>query len=234
MTLLGDAAVAMWWNVDEGDRVEFHEWHSKEHLPERLGIPGFRRGSRWQSATDGGFFVLYELASYDTLTSPSYLARLNAPTPWSTKMMPLHRGMVRSQCRVLETSGHGLASYMHTIRLSPRPGREEDLLRFLSNLVEMVPAIDGLTASHLLRTETPLAAPTREQAIRGGDAAADWILLVCGHVADAWRRLAVGSSIEDALSEAGANDVSLAMFELVHAVTAQDVASATERAGALS
>ena len=100
MTLLGDAAVAMWWNVDEEDRIEFHEWHSKEHLPERLGIPGFRRGSRWQAADERSYFVLYELASYDTLTSPPYLSRLNDPTPWSTKMMPLHRGMVRSQCTI--------------------------------------------------------------------------------------------------------------------------------------
>lgn len=229
MTLLGDAAVAMWWTVDEGDRVEFHEWHSKEHFPERLGIPGFRRGSRWQAANDGTFFVLYELASYDTLTSPPYLSRLNDPTPWSTKMMPLHRGMVRSQCRVLGSSGHGVATFMHTVRLSPLPDQEQALQQFLSALIERVPNVPGLTAAHLLRTETPLVEPTREQEIRGGDAAADWILLVAGHVADAWPRLLGGRSVEDALNEAGAGELSLGKFELVHAVTAEDVASVAGR-----
>ena len=101
MSLLGKAAVAMWWSVRPEQRSEFGDWHSHEHFPERLSIPGFRRGSRWTSTTDAeGFFVLYELEHYGVLTSKGYLDRLNAPTPWSTKMMPHHLGMVRSQCRI--------------------------------------------------------------------------------------------------------------------------------------
>ena len=74
MSLLGKAAVAMWWNVRPEQRAEFGDWHSHEHFPERMGIPGFRRGSRWTSTLDTeGFFVLYELEQYDTLTSRGYL-----------------------------------------------------------------------------------------------------------------------------------------------------------------
>ena len=100
MSLLGKAAVAMGWSVRPEQRAEFGDWHSHEHFPERMSIPGFRRGSRWSSTTDAeGFFVLYELEQYEVLTSNGYLDRLNAPTPWSTRMMPHHLGMVRSQCR---------------------------------------------------------------------------------------------------------------------------------------
>ena len=84
MSLLGKAAVAMWWSVRPEQRSEFGDWHSHEHFPERMSIPGFRRGSRWSSTTDAeGFFVLYELEQYEVLTSKGYLDRLNAPTPWS-------------------------------------------------------------------------------------------------------------------------------------------------------
>ncbi|HEY9237551.1 MAG TPA: hypothetical protein VIP10_01820, partial [Burkholderiaceae bacterium] len=128
MPLLGRAAVAMWWSIAPAHRSEFEDWHSHEHLPERLGIPGFLRGSRWASATGGdGFFVMYELAAYETLTSPGYFARLNAPTPWSQAMMPRHRDMVRSQCRVWESHGGGLAGAMLTVRLSPQPDRADAL-----------------------------------------------------------------------------------------------------------
>jgi hypothetical protein len=73
-----------------------------------MSIPGFRRGLRWTSTLDAeGFFVLYELEQYETLTSSGYLDRLNAPTPWSTKMMPHHLNMVRSQCRVERALGAG-------------------------------------------------------------------------------------------------------------------------------
>ena len=59
MSLLGKAAVAMWWSVRPEQRTEFGDWHSHEHFPERMSIPGFRRGSRWTSTDDAeGFFVL--------------------------------------------------------------------------------------------------------------------------------------------------------------------------------
>ena len=120
MPLLGSAAVAMWWDISAELRGEFEDWHSHEHFPERLGIPGFLRGSRWADHAGGdGFFVMYELDAYATLTSPHYLARLNDPTPWSTKMMPHHRNMVRSLCHIEESFGGGVARSMATIRLSP-------------------------------------------------------------------------------------------------------------------
>ncbi|MCR6669777.1 hypothetical protein [Devosia ginsengisoli] len=230
MTLLGDAAVAMWWNVADNDRTEFHEWHSKEHLPERLSISGFNRGSRWQADEAGAFFVLYELQTYETLTSQGYLTRLNDPTPWSTEMMPLHRGMVRSQCRVLASNGLGVAGVMHTIRMSPEPGRESALKRFLVDLVARVPQVPGFTGAHLLQTETPAAAPTREQQIRGGDAAADWILLVAGHAATAVPQLFDGQPPSSRLVAEGAAETPVVgRFQLVHAVTAGDVATTTEK-----
>ena len=98
-----DAALAMWWDMAPAMRDAFEHWHSHEHFPERLALPGFRRASRWADAGAGeGFFVLYELATYEALTSPEYLARLNAPSDWSRRMMPHHRNMVRSQCRLLQ------------------------------------------------------------------------------------------------------------------------------------
>ena len=65
MSLLGDAALAMWWDMAPAIKSEFEDWHSHEHFPERLGVPGFRRASRWTCAEGGeGIFVLYELTSW--------------------------------------------------------------------------------------------------------------------------------------------------------------------------
>ena len=112
MSLLGKAAVAMWWSIRPEQRAEFGDWHSHEHFPERMSIPGFRRGSRWTSTTDAeGFFVLYELEQYEVLTSKGYLDRLNAPTPWSSKMMPHHLDMVRSQCRIVASFGLSVSAF---------------------------------------------------------------------------------------------------------------------------
>ena len=168
--MLGNAAVAMWWDVAPEVRAEWEEWHSSEHMPERLAIPGFLRGTRWAAISgEPSYFVLYEVTGLDTITGGAYLGRLNHPTPWSRKMMPHHRNMVRSLCLVREGYGGGIPTVMATVRLS--------------GSIEL-PRGKGLTSAHLLESQ-PMPAQTTEQKIRGGDASADWVLLVGGYDAQA-------------------------------------------------
>jgi hypothetical protein len=227
MALLGQAALAMWWDIAPAHRAEFEDWHTHEHFPERMGIPGFHRGSRW-SAVDGGegFFVLYELAAYETLVSDAYLARLNAPSPWSTQMMPHHRHMVRSQCRVLESAGGALSRHALTLRFSPAEGGEARLRAHLGALARGLSSRPGTSAGHLLQNQTPQIAATTEQKIRGGpDPAADWIFIVCGYDRRALEALGDGDLCEAALVAAGAQAQTVrGLYALSHSNTAQDLA----------
>lgn len=222
MALLGRAAIAMWWDISPERKAEFEDWHSHEHLPERLAIAGFRRGSRW-AAADGGpsFFVLYELDEYETLTSPQYLERLNRPSPWSRQLMPHHRNMVRSQCRVVETVGAGVARYVLTLRLSPSAGGSARMRTFLGERARHIAASTGTTAAHLLRTETPQVGITTEQRIRGGrDPAADWIFIASGYDLAALQDLRAGDLADDTLSRQGVEGrVQAGLYALSHACT---------------
>jgi len=228
MALLGSAAVAMWWDMASGRRAEFEDWHSHEHFPERMSIPGFLRGSRWAAADGGeGFFVIYELDAYETLTSEHYLARLNDPTPWSKQMMPHHRNMVRSQCRVIASHGGGVGSTMATLRLSPQPGREDVLSVYLREALARLPQQPGITGAHLLQTDTPQSGVTTEQRIRGGDAAADWIMLVSGYSDEAVRQVLAAEFQPAGLEAAGAAaGPSSSVFRLAFAMTRGDVTAA--------
>jgi hypothetical protein len=216
----------MWWDVSAAQRAEFEDWHSHEHFPERLAIPGFRRASRWASAEGGeGFFVIYELADHAVLGSAPYAARLNAPTPWSTRMMPLHRQMVRSQCHVLHSCGAVTARHALTVRLSPAPGRAEALRQALGALAGSVWMQPGLVGLHLLRHEAPPLAATTEQKIRGNaDRVADWVLVACGYDAGALGMLGQGELGEAALCAVGAAPGSeRALYALAHSATPADV-----------
>ena len=226
MPLLGNAAVAMWWDMAPAQRAEFEDWHSHEHFPERLSIPGFRRGSRWTSAAgDEGIFVMYELESYETLTSTHYLGRLNDPTPWSVKMMPHHRNMVRSQCRTLASYGRGVARSMLTLRLSPASGRDGALRNRLQEILAGMADLPGITGGHLLQTQTPAAAATKEQQIRGGaDRTADWVVLVTGYDAGVIERVKAEQLGPDALMQAGAEAGQIgALYSLSYTLTADDM-----------
>ena len=167
--MLGKAAVAMWWDIASEVRAEWEDWHTSEHMPERLAIPGFLRGSRW-IAGESSYFVLYEAAELATVTSGAYLERLNDPTPWSRQMMPHHRNMVRSLCALRAGWGGGLPHALATIRFSP------------TSHLPKLPQGRGLTGAHLLESQPMAGAPqTAEQQIRGGDASADWVMLVGGY-----------------------------------------------------
>jgi len=162
----------MWWDVAPEVRAEWEDWHSVEHMPERLAIPGFLRGTRWVAESgEASYFVLYEVANLATITGGAYLERLNNPTPWSRKMMPHHLNMVRSLCLVRAGWGGGLPHVLATIRLSER--------------LPDLPKRKGLTGVHLLESQAMPGVQTAEQKIRGGDRTAGWVLLVGGYDVEA-------------------------------------------------
>jgi hypothetical protein len=163
----------MWWDIAPEIRSEWEDWHTHEHMPERLAIPGFMRGSRWVS--ENSYFVLYEVATLATLTGGPYLERLNNPTPWSRAMMPHHRNMVRSLCIVRARFGRGVGGALATLRS-----------RIPENALAPLPERNGITAAALLESQPMAGVPqTTEQKIRGGDAEAEWVALIGGYDADA-------------------------------------------------
>lgn len=205
MAILGRAALAMWWDMAADMRAEFEHWHTHEHYPERLGIPGFLRASRWREASGGeGIFQMYELESHDVLSSAGYLARLNSPSPWSTRMMPHHRNMVRSQCEVLSSHGGVTGRHSLTVRISPAAGKEDALKQGLAPLLAELPQRAGLGGAHLLRHAAPAIAQTTEQKIRGKDGFADWVLVVTGYEAEGLESLATGELSAASLERLGA------------------------------
>ncbi|MGH8678733.1 MAG: hypothetical protein ACREUQ_10330 [Burkholderiales bacterium] len=184
MTLLGEAAIAMWWDIDGVPLSEFEDWHSHEHMPERLRVPGFLRGTRWLSVSGGArYFVMYEVESLETISSRAYLERLNNPTPWSTKMMPHFRNMTRSACRVRGSFGSGTGQALLTILFSPVAGKEDALVDWLTKTVlPELAAKAGMVGAHVLQTVKQSGiAKTKEQDLRGSDASADWVLLANGY-----------------------------------------------------
>lgn len=106
------------WNDIDAEHEDFYEqWYMNEHFPERLGVPGFRRGRRYEAVeADRRYFTFYELDSPDVLFSDAYLARLNAPTAWTQRIMSAFKGMVRTVCERVERRGSALGGYVVAAR----------------------------------------------------------------------------------------------------------------------
>ncbi|KAJ4374850.1 hypothetical protein N0V83_001928 [Neocucurbitaria cava] len=102
----GQGLLLIWGGINPAitDEDALNDWWTKEHLPERLNLPGFQRAVRYRALNSddgtGNYFTLYESSSVQDLASPEYLAALENPTPRTKQFMPCFAGMDRSACEV--------------------------------------------------------------------------------------------------------------------------------------
>jgi hypothetical protein len=229
MSLLGKGAMVIWHDIAAGCESDYNEWHSKEHMLERVGVPGFRRGHRYQAISGSPKFLnLYEVEALATLTSQPYLDRLNHPTPWTQKTMGYFRNNNRTLCRVVATVGNGICADLLTIQLAAAPGRGEELGRWLALQVSALIDRPGVLGAHYL--EGDLAASrteTEEKRLRAGsDAIADRVVLVGGYDAEALGDLRRSVLAPAALAEQGAEaPQQAAVYRLLHCITEPDLTS---------
>ena len=224
MPLLGSAAMLLSFDIEAGAIEEHDRWHTHEHLPERLSIPGFLRGTRW-IATEGGphYMVLYEVESQEALVSEAYLERLNNPTPWTSKMMPHYRGMARGLCTVVGSHGVGVGHFGLLIRFDAEPDAKPELGRWLvKDVLPKLPTQPGLGSVHLLEAAAP-PPMTNEQRIRGADAGVGWALLITGYSESALATLAEADLSKSRLEERGAKGVASALYRTDYTLTEGEV-----------
>lgn len=148
--LAGEAVVAIWNGIAEDTRDAFYEWHTHEHMPERVGIPGFRRGRRYVAADATArpeFFTLYEADTMQVLQGADYANRLNAPTPGTRAVTAQFRDTARALSRVLMSTGPGSGGFMLTIRFDA----PENAAPGLTAAVRRTAANPRVVGAHLCR-----------------------------------------------------------------------------------
>src|SRR5438552_8474166 len=206
MALLGSAAMLLWYDVIPEQIAEHDDWHTRQHLPERVGIPGFIRAQRWVSNSPGSrYFVVYEVTDIEVLSSSPYLERLNNPTPWTSRTMSSFRGMVRGFCKLDSRHGSVLVTTGLTLRYSAAPGMEDRLCTWLnSDLIPDLMQRKGFTSAFMLRSER-VPEMTAEQRIRGRDASVDLALLVTGYSPELMADLAQNELCASSLEAHGAS-----------------------------
>ena len=123
--MTNDGILAIWHDVEAAIGDDYERWYFREHLPERVGVPGFLAGRRYE-AVEGvpKFLTYYEGKSPDIFVSKSYLDRLNDPTPWTTSVLQHFRDTNRTICRRTWEAGAIRGAWGVAVRVD-RGGDEE-------------------------------------------------------------------------------------------------------------
>lgn len=183
--LAGEGAVAIWNDIAEAGRAEFYAWHLHEHMPERVGIPGFVRGRRYRAAdeaTQPEFFTLYETSSFQVIQGSDYLSRLNDPTEWTRATTAHFQTTTRSLTRVVASHGVGSGGALMTMRFDIADDAVQSSVSLLTSSLEAVAQMPRISGAHLLGSDAGVSGQSTAESKGRKDllTPARWVLLLEG------------------------------------------------------
>ncbi|MEO8316924.1 MAG: hypothetical protein ABJA75_10075 [Bradyrhizobium sp.] len=170
----GAGFLAIWSDVEPRHLTDYRHWLTREHTTERVMTQGFlaSRVFRLLHSDLNRFFILYELEAPDVLDGPAYLARLNAPTPWSKRIMPLLGNFIRGGGMMAARAGRGEGSTVVALRL-------EHLPKDSNRLAGDIAALDGIAAVQIGVTDIArTSVPTVEKGMRKDEGVFVGLLIV--------------------------------------------------------
>ena len=154
MGLLGSAVLVNWGGIVEEKDIEYNEWHSKEHMPERISLPGFLRGLRAVGIPGTNinhkYVMMYEAERKEVFTSKKYLERLNNPTKWTKEILSHYLSPSRTICSVISTKSIGVGGYFSTIRFLGDNIPNNQNVENLKSILPKILKLNGITGMHII------------------------------------------------------------------------------------
>jgi hypothetical protein len=173
----GAGYLAIWSDLAPQDLTDWAHWITREHAAERVGIDGFLACRIFCAlgSSANRYFILYELDDERVVGGPDYLARLNAPTPWSQRIMPRLGNFARGGGRIAASAGIGQGGIVAPLRLDAAPSWDA------GSVVAELAGLDRIIAARVLLTDiTQTSIKTREKGMRSSDGSFVALLLIEG------------------------------------------------------
>jgi hypothetical protein len=138
MGLYGKGMLITLTETDPSDEADFNEWYNREHLDERVWMPGFHRARRYVDP-DGSAPVKY-IATYETdvaedLSRPAYMELLKDQTDWSKKVMNTFTSFERFTLRITVDQTRGFTGTLGVARFTPPVKHHQALRAHLADTV---------------------------------------------------------------------------------------------------
>lgn len=210
--------LALWNDCAPEGEAEYERWYMAQHLPERVGNPGFRFGRRYLRLDgDRRYFTFYETESPSVLWSPAYLERLEAPTDWTQRVMPNFRNTIRTVCRKAASLGEFIGGHATTFRVTAaRPPGPEVEAAVRGAVLPALQQVQGVCHAHLwVAADRQTPSRTAETHIRGADTMLSWAVVAETTTEEACRQLAQDPGILSVIETLAGPSLSIGCYRLI-------------------
>jgi hypothetical protein len=184
MPLHGKGMLIVFNEVKAADERDFNEWYNREHIDERVNLPGFHRARRYVAVRGSPkYLATYECDSVEDLATPGYLDLLANQTAWTQSVMARFTRFQRLTVRLQVDLTHGVGGAVAAVRFVPDPHERKPLVAWLQDtaLPKVIarPAMVGAAATE---NDIEVAnAPLRDKSMDHPRAEeVDWVVLLEG------------------------------------------------------
>ena len=149
------AQLLVWTDIDPVFEADFNRWYNREHMAERLALPGFRWARRYCASKGRRYLALYRTESLAAFSSAAYVEAFANQTAWSKKNLARMVSPMRRVGPIAFERGGGTGACIGLVSLAPG----EPDLRAVEHLIGNAMTIDGIIGGHLQVPDDKLSTP---------------------------------------------------------------------------
>jgi hypothetical protein len=159
------AQLFVWSDIDPDHEADFNLWYDREHMEERVRIPGFTGARRYRAISNAArrYLALYRATSLADFTSEAYRKAFTKQTQWSVANFGRMNNTRRRVMHVAEEGGFGWGGALVLIELVPGAKTSDEISSILSEMI----AMDGVLRVHHMIPDETLSTPLPSESTEG-------------------------------------------------------------------
>ncbi|MEM5500376.1 hypothetical protein WNY59_02105 [Ahrensia kielensis] len=151
------AQLFVWSDIDSDYEADFNLWYDREHMEERVRIPGFTGARRYRAISGSArrYLALYRATSLTDFTSEAYRKAFTKQTQWSITNFGRMSNTRRRVMHVAQEGGFGWGGALVLIELVPEAIDSNNITAVLTDMMTK----DGVLRVHYMIPDENLSTP---------------------------------------------------------------------------
>ena len=159
--------LCIWTDIDPAHETDFNRWYDREHMQERVAIPGFQSARRFAAVGDcpRPYLALYYTDALDVFRSEPYGRAFANQTVWSLQNFKRMRGTQRRVGKLTLESGEGEGGVLALFVVPQAKLAEPGLLPLLIERAIAITQEEFIVRTSVLETDARLSTPVTADAV---------------------------------------------------------------------